>query len=89
MIIVITSFQVNLFTQVKEEVIQQESAPPPAEESPAEEAPVQAAAAVETKAAPAASSDEPATAFPGNNQVEQVDETCCGGFAKSKFCVIQ
>jgi hypothetical protein len=75
---------------VKEEVIQQESCPPE-EHAPAaavEEAPVEPATAVEQKSAPAA--EDPATAFPGERRVSQVEQTCCGGFAtKSKICVIQ
>ena len=78
---------------MKEEVVQQESAPPPAEERPAEEAPAESATAVENKADPAAPqalADDSGTAFPNGRRVSQVNETCCGGFAtKSKICTVQ
>ena len=77
-----------------QEATQQESAPPPAEESPAEEATAEPATAVENNAAPAApqavaKDARPASAFPSGGGVEQVDQTCCGGFAKSSICAIQ
>ena len=75
--------------QGKEEVTAEEGAPAPSEEAaPAEEVAVEPSAAAENKSAPAA--DEGETVFPGGGGVEQVDQTCCGGFAtKSKICVIQ
>ena len=75
--------------QGKEEVTAEEGAPAPSEEAaPAEEGAVEPSAAAENKSAPAA--DEGETVFPGGGGVEQVDQTCCGGFAtKSKICVIQ
>jgi len=77
---------------MKEDAVHQESSAPE-EQAPAaavEEAPVAPAAAVEQKSAPAPAAEDPATAFPGERRVSQVEQTCCGGFAtKSKICVIQ
>ena len=71
-------------------VEEQSGEAPASEEAPAEEAPVEPETAAETKAAPAAASDDPATAFPGERRVSMVEQTCCGGFAqKSKICAIQ
>ena len=68
--------------------MQQESAPPPAEEAPAEPA-----TAVENKVAPAAPqalATDPALAFPSERRVSTVEQTCSGGFAtKSSICAIQ
>ena len=69
-------------TQGKQETTQEEEA------ASAEEKAVEPSATAENKSAPAA--DEGETVFPGGGGVEQVDQTCCGGFAtKSKICVIQ
>ena len=77
-----------LLFKVKEEVTQQESAA-----APAVEAPVEPATSAENNAAPAApqapAAKRPDSAFPGGRRVSVVEETCCGGFQKSKICTVQ
>ena len=84
-----------LSLQGKEAVVQQESAPAPAEVAPAEEAPVAPATTVENNSEPAtapatATEEEVAPPLPNARPVSAVVQQCCGGFSvKSKICVIQ
>ena len=69
-------------SQGKQETTQEEEA------ASAEEKSVEPSGTAENKSAPAA--DQGEAVFPEGDGVEQVDQTCCGGFAtKSKICVIQ